>query len=225
MKNTVILKSYKDGIAIYLDDTLEFEQLCLDLAQKFATQPIFSRGYAGRGVIRGRTLTQKEENILVDTSSSSRLQVLCVIGKDAGLQNHFSNAAEAARYFTQKSASGDDGQFYRGSLKDGQILETEGSIVILGSVEEGCSIISTKDIIVLGRLAGNAYAGGDGRDHHFIAALEMTPQKLKIGDFKYKTKKAAYGREEALRQPDGMRRNGEIQMQSITKELLNELPV
>ena len=35
MKNTVILKSYKDGIAIYLDDTLEFEQLCLDLAQKF----------------------------------------------------------------------------------------------------------------------------------------------------------------------------------------------
>ena len=30
MKNTVILKSYKDGIAIYLDDTLEFEQLCLD---------------------------------------------------------------------------------------------------------------------------------------------------------------------------------------------------
>ena len=34
MKNTVIPKSYKDGIAIYLDDTLEFEQLCLDLADK-----------------------------------------------------------------------------------------------------------------------------------------------------------------------------------------------
>ena len=86
--------------------------------------------------------------------------------------------------------AGDDGQFYRGSLKDGQILETEGDIVILGSVEEGAKIISTKDIIVLGRLAGNAYAGGDGRDHHFIAALEMTPQKLKIGDFKYKTKES-----------------------------------
>ncbi len=28
------------------------------------------------------------------------------------------------------------------------------------------------------------------RDHHFIAALEMTPQKLKIGDFKYKTKES-----------------------------------
>lgn len=51
MKNTVILKSYKDGIAIYLDDTLEFEQLCLDLAQKFRDSARFFRGYAGRGVL------------------------------------------------------------------------------------------------------------------------------------------------------------------------------
>ena len=42
MKNTVILKSYKDGIAIYLDDTLEFEQLCLDLAQ-FLLHSLFRR--------------------------------------------------------------------------------------------------------------------------------------------------------------------------------------
>lgn len=55
----------------------------------------------------GRTLTQEEENILVDTiTSSSRLQVLCVIGKDAGLQNQFSNAAEAARYFAQNLRAG-----------------------------------------------------------------------------------------------------------------------
>lgn len=55
----------------------------------------------------GRTLTQEEENILVDTiTSSSRLQVLCVIGKDAGLQNQFSNATEAARYFAQNLRAG-----------------------------------------------------------------------------------------------------------------------
>ena len=198
MKNTVILKSYKDGIAIYLDDTLEFEQLCLDLAQKFRDSARFFGDMQVAVSFEGRTLTQEEENILVDTiTSSSRLQ------------------------------SGDDGQFYRGSLKDGQILETEGSIVILGSVEEGCSIISTKDIIVLGRLAGNAYAGGDGRDHHFIAALEMTPQKLKIGDFKYKTKESRLwaGRLRKGQPQMACVRNGEIQMQSITKELLNELPV
>lgn len=90
MKNTVILKSYKDGIAIYLDDTLEFEQLCLDLAQKFRDSARFFGDMQVAVSFEGRTLTQEEENILVDTiTSSSRLQVLCVIGKDAGLQNQF----------------------------------------------------------------------------------------------------------------------------------------
>ena len=72
-----------------------------------------------------------------------------------------------------------------------------------------------------------AYAGGDGRDHHFIAALEMTPQKLKIGDFKYKTKESRLwaGRLRKGQPQMACVRNGEIQMQSITKELLNELPV
>ena len=78
--------------------------------------------------------------------------------------------------------------------------------------------IRDRDIIVLGRLAGNAYAGGDGRDHHFIAALEMTPQKLKIGDLKYKTKESSLwtGRLRKGQPKMECDRNGEIQMQSIT---------
>lgn len=65
MKNTVILKSYKDGIAIYLDDTLEFEQLCLDLAQKFRDSARFFGDMQVAVSFEGRTLTQEEENILV----------------------------------------------------------------------------------------------------------------------------------------------------------------
>ena len=86
-------------------------------------------------------------------------------------------------------------------------------------------MISTKDIIVLGKLLGSAYAGGSGCGAHFIAALEMAPQKLKIGDFNYKTKEKGRGR-----RLDGSGdsriafvRNGEIQMQAITKELPAEL--
>ena len=71
MKNTVILKSYKDGIAIYLDDTLEFEQLCLDLAQKFRDSARFFGDMQVAVSFEGRTLTQEEENILVDTITSS----------------------------------------------------------------------------------------------------------------------------------------------------------
>ena len=88
-------------------------------------------------------------------------------------------------------------------------------------------MMAAKDIIVLGKLNGSAYAGGDGMNHHFIAALEMTPQKLKIGDFKYKAKEKNRWHLKARRMQPLMAcvRGGEIQMQSITNELLNELPL
>ncbi len=57
--------------------------------------------------LRAGQLTQEEENILVDTiTSSSRLQVLCVIGKDAGLHEPVFNATEAARYFRRNLRAG-----------------------------------------------------------------------------------------------------------------------
>ena len=31
------------------------------------------------------------------------------------------------------------------------------------------------------------YAGGNGQEKAFVAALEMEPERIKIGDFKYKT--------------------------------------
>lgn len=52
----------------------------------------------------------------------------------------------------RNSQEDNDGHFYRGTLKNGQILETESSIVILGDVYPGSAIVSTKDIVVLGGL-------------------------------------------------------------------------
>ena len=58
--------------------------------------------------------------------------------------------------------------------------------MVLGDVYPGSTIVSTKDIVILGGLFGKAYAGGNGSGGHFIAALEMAPERLQIGDFKYK---------------------------------------
>ena len=72
---------------------------------------------------------------------------------------------------------------------------------------------------------GSAYAGGNGCGAHFIAALEMAPQKLKIGDFNYKTKEKGRGKCRRIVGDSRIAfvRNGEIQMQAITKELPAEL--
>ncbi len=73
-------------------------------AQKFRDSARFFGDMQVAVSFEGRTLTQEEENILVDTiTSSSRLQVLCVIGKDAGLQNQFSNATGSGAVLCAKN--------------------------------------------------------------------------------------------------------------------------
>lgn len=225
MSSSVIIKSYKGGIAVYLDASLDFEQLLSDVEAKFKDNARFFGDMRVAVSFEGRQLSSREENLLVDAiSCNSDLHVVCVVGKDEGKENRFKETMEAfERYFPK--AEQNNGQFYRGNLRNGQILEAEGSVVVIGDVEAGCSVISTKDIVVIGRLLGNAYAGGDGNEGHFVVALEMAPQKLKIGDFKYKAKERSRWQVRTKRsQPQIAYAEGkEVHTQVITNELLNEL--
>ena len=69
-----------------------------------------------------------------------------------------------------------------------KILETEQSLIVLGDVCKGSCVVSKKDIVVLGTLSGSAYAGVDGKAH-FIAALHMEPESVRIGEHRGKYKK------------------------------------
>ena len=66
------------------------------------------------------------------------------------------------------------------------MLESEASIVIVGDVEEGATVVSKGSIVVIGALLGSAQAGASGRTDVFVAALHMTPEKLRIGGRKVK---------------------------------------
>ena len=115
------------------------------------------------------------------------------------------------------------GQFYRGTLRDGQSIETEHSIVILGDVSKGCSVYSAKDIVVIGSLEGEAYAGATGNNHHFVVALDMNPEKLRIGDLHYiqPGKSSKWGLKPKSVPKIAYTYNGVVQVEPITKELLD----
>ena len=53
---------------------------------------------------------------------------------------------------------------------------------LLGDVNPGAKIIAKGNIVVLGSLRGNAYAGAAGDEHTFVAALDMDPVQIKIGN-------------------------------------------
>ena len=54
--------------------------------------------------------------------------------------------------------------------------------MIVGDVNPGAKIVARGNIVVLGSLDGNAYAGAAGNSESFVAALHMNPIQIKIAD-------------------------------------------
>lgn len=76
-----------------------------------------------------------------------------------------------------------DTRMVYGTLRSGQKVETEHSIVIFGDVNSGAEVVAGGDIVILGTLRGIAHAGaydesGGGR---VIFSLNLQPTQLRIG--------------------------------------------
>lgn len=74
------------------------------------------------------------------------------------------------------------GMFYRGTLRSGQTLETKDSLVIIGDVNPGATVIAGGNIVIIGALKGSVIAGCRGNTNSFVMALSMEPIQIQIGD-------------------------------------------
>ena len=226
MKNPVIIKSFPNGLSIYLDEEMPFDQLLKEIGLKFKESAHFFKNASMVLSFEGRKLSDQEERMIINTiTANSELNVMCIMGKNEETNKNYIKALQKLSYHQQVMENA--GQFYKGTLKDGQMLETENSIIVLGDVYPGACVISSKDIIILGGLYGQAYAGGNGEDGHFVVALEMSPEKLKIGDFKYKTseKQSKWPIKPKVQPKIAYVEDGRVKLEPITKEVLNNLPI
>ena len=221
MKEAVIIKSFPNGIALYLNPELPFESVLEEIGYKFADARNFFGSATMALSIEGRTVTDMEEiRILEAIRDNSGLNIACIVEKDDTVNQNYVKALERTE---RELAKKPEGQFFRGSLRDGAILETENSIIMLGDVYPGSAIISAKNIIILGGLYGKAHAGGNGCEGAYIAAFEMAPERIRIGDFKYKpgTKQARWGIRPKVRPKIAYVKNDRIIIEALTKDLLN----
>ncbi len=221
MKDAVVIKSYQNGISLILNPECSFEELIDEIAFKFSESKAFFGEAKMALSMEGRELSDEEQLKIVETiRRCSRLNIICIVGRDEKTEQSFIKALENMdSYFSGNDAGG---QFYKGTLKNNQVIETESSIVILGDVYPGSAVISAHNIIVLGGLYGEAYAGGNGDEEHYVVALEMAPERLKIGDFKYKNSKPAkWGIKPKVQPQIAYVKNNKLVVESLTKELLS----
>ena len=73
-------------------------------------------------------------------------------------------------------------KFHRGSLRSGQKLESDGSLVILGDVNSGAEVIASDNIVVLGNLRGLAHAGAKGNKQAIISAGLLDTVQIRIAN-------------------------------------------
>ena len=127
----------------------------------------------------GRELSEDEEAVILQCiSEHSNLDVVCVIDNDKKREEYFTKSLNE-RLMEMNSNSG---QFFKGNLRSGQVMEFETSIIILGDVNAGAQVVSTGNVIILGALNGTVYAGASGRQNCFVVALKMNPMQIRIGD-------------------------------------------
>ena len=179
MKDPVLIKSNKYGITIYFDPDMPYEELLPEVKEKFESSAHFFNHADMAVEFEGRTFTEEEEQRMAEViQDAAKIRILCIIEKNTYTERlHKRMLDESLETIHER-----DGQFYKGTLRGRQVLESEKSIVIVGDVEEGAKVISKGNVVVTGTIYGTVVAGAAGDCDAVIAALHMRPTKLRIGD-------------------------------------------
>ncbi len=73
-------------------------------------------------------------------------------------------------------------QYHKQTVRSGQVIKSNGNVVIIGDCHPGCEIHAAGDITVWGILGGIAHAGCKGNTKARIRALNLNAIQLRIAD-------------------------------------------
>lgn len=234
-KNSIVIKGNKYGIVVVMDSDTSFDEIKNQLEEKLKE----SARFFGNGTMaisfEGRNLDDEQQKELLNViSESSDLNIACIIDHDEKLTEIFKKSVEKIENIDDNKedeptpdstpvvdVDKNTGKFFRGTLRSGQILESDTSIVVIGDVNPGASVSAGGNIIILGSLKGTVSAGMNGDEKAFIVALDMAPVQVRIGDTiarcPERQKKAKPETKIAYLN------NGTIYIDPLSKDLLNVL--
>jgi len=73
-------------------------------------------------------------------------------------------------------------KFFSGSLRSGQKVEFEGSVVVIGDANSGSEIVAGEHIVILGNLRGIAHAGASGNKRAVIVTKKIECPQIRIAN-------------------------------------------
>ena len=164
--NLVLIKIQEDAEFDTIEKSIKHKVVQLKKLYKEAKTPI---------VITGKVLKNKEMDIIER-----------IISKELGVEVDFDMPKELGLHNIRKTfeqeVSISETKFHRGSLRSGQKIEEDGSVVIIGDVNAGAQVIASENIVVIGTLRGLAHAGAKGNKDAIIAAGRLDNTQIRIAN-------------------------------------------
>ena len=218
MSSSVKIRGSKHGINVKLDSGASYEDIKKDVASEFKAAEKFLGDQKLAVCFEGYYLTEQQQEELVDIiHQNCNVHIVCIVDQNPEQDKRFKKNVEQ----TMMDFDASTGQFYKGQLRSGQVLEFEQSVIVIGDVNPGASIISKGNIIILGSLRGTAYAGASGKKNCFIVAMDMHPIQLRIADV---FARASDNGKTAFSEPRiAFIANENIYIEPITKSVLNDI--
>ena len=173
--NYVSINLKKDEIVIKLSEQAKQIEIVTELKRKLPELKKLYKDAKTPIKVTGKILKNKEIDE-IQNLIKSRIDVEIDFDSPKSLVLH-----SIKKTFEQEIAVSET-KFHRGSLRSGQKLETEGSLVILGDVNSGAEVMASDNIIVLGALRGLAHAGAKGNKQAIIAAGLFDAVQVRIAN-------------------------------------------
>jgi len=179
-QNIVSIKGTKNGLLILLNPDYQFEIVKQELQEKLNS----SQGF----FVGAKFVIQNPEKYSVE--EHQQLTEICCENGLIPQNDNKDNCLEKSSLSDAISHKGlkpdeinEKCLLIRKNIRNGQSIQYEGHIVILGNVHRGAEVIAGGNILVMGSLKGVAHAGANGNNKAIIMAYSLQPTQLRIANY------------------------------------------
>lgn len=173
--NSVSINLKTDEVLIKIEDNATQEKIIPELTKKLRELKKMYQEEKTPIRVTGKILTNKEIEEIKE-----------IIKGQIDVEIKFDSPTTLGLHSITRSYKKDVGTsettFHKGSLRSGQRIEVEGSLVVIGDVNSGAEVIAADNIIVVGTLRGLAHAGAKGNKEAIIATSTLDAVQLRISN-------------------------------------------
>lgn len=189
------LKGAGDGVRIYLSNDESMSVLIKALHSKLDSfRKFFGSGHCNI-YFMGREFT-KSDRLRLESIAKTMLPegnvsfgerkhfsepVLTVMEeakKDYGINDR--EELESIKRTVKDGFRRNHARFFEGVVGNGQTVESDGHLTLVGEVEKGGTLVAMGNIVVAGGIYGTVKAGCMGNDEAYIIANKLSPEHIDI---------------------------------------------